>query len=125
MTREEIRHWASDYIAAQEDPNLLQDGNPKFWAVMQFMLPDSEAASVDDCWQAILAVIDQSPSEHVKNALAAGALEDLIHHAGPEIIDRLEKEAAKNAAFRDLLPKVWESSTPEVWARVQNAARGR
>jgi hypothetical protein len=48
--------------------------------------------------------------------LAAGPLEDLI---GMETIDRIEREAAANQRFRDLLGGVWYYRAPaELKARL-------
>jgi hypothetical protein len=73
------------------------------------------------CWACILRVLEKSSDENVLGALAAGALEDLIHHHGPLFIDRIEFEAKHDPQFRALLGGVWESSTADVWARVQRA----
>ncbi len=51
--------------------------------------------------------------------LAAGPLEDLIEYHGPDFIGRIEDEARRSAIFRELLGEVWESSTPEVWGRIE------
>ena len=75
----------------------------------------------DACWQAILTILGRQPPERVLGILAAGPLEDLIQYHGPDFIERIESEACKNPAFKQLLGGVWKSSTEEVWARVQKA----
>jgi len=113
---DDLRTWVGAYIEAQQDPNLLKVGNPHWWAVNRFWEADPE-----DCWLAILATLSREPPPTVSGALAAGPLEDLIDDHGPQFIERIETEARRNPAFRDLLLGVWKSSTPEIWARVEKA----
>lgn len=87
------------------------------------MFPGTEEASAKDCFKAILAILAQDPPESVIGILAAGPLEDLIEECGKEVIEDIELEARRNAAFRHLLGGVWESGAPEVWAKVE-ACRG-
>jgi hypothetical protein len=119
MSRQEIEAWATAYIQAQQDPTLLHEGNPLWWAVEKFMMPATDSVTPEDCWAGILEVLARDPPESVKGILAAGALEDLIDQHGPKFIERIEAESKRNPAFRHLLGGVWESSTPEVWARVE------
>ena len=123
MTSSEIEEWASAFIAFQQDPDRNREDHPLFWAAEKFMLP-GEWADAEDCWKTILEILSRDPSDTVTSILAAGPLEDLIHHAGPQFIDRIELEARRNPAFRQLLGGVWESSTPDVWARVVSARGG-
>lgn len=74
-----------------------------------------------DCWLAILEVLSRDPPEEVIGVLAAGALEDLIRSHGPAFIERIEAESRRNKAFRRLLGGVWQSTAPEIWARIQKA----
>lgn len=119
MSRQEIEAWATAYIQAQQDPTLLHEGHPLWWAVEKFMMPATDSVTPEDCWAGILEVLARDPPESVKGILAAGALEDLIDQHGPEFIERIEAESKRNPAFQHLLGGVWESSTPEVWARVE------
>ena len=121
MTRNEIEVWATAYIQAQQDPDILKGNHPLWWAAANFMLPVSSSATPDDCWQAIIEVLARNPPDKVVGMLAAGPLEDLIEYHGAEFIDRIETESRRSASFHHLLGGVWESSTPEVWARVQKA----
>jgi hypothetical protein len=118
MTRTEIESWAAAYIRAQQDPTILEDDHPFWWAIENFMF-NSDGPSAEDCWLAILEVLSRNPPKHVLGMLAAGPLEDLIEYCGPDFIERIELESLCNPAFRDLLGGVWESSTPEVWARIE------
>jgi len=117
MTRAEIADWATAYIEAQMIPKI-PGNHPLWWAIHRFMLVDS-TTSPEDCWLAILEILSRNPPQEVIQVLAAGALEDLINHHGPEFIERIELEARRNSAFRHLLGGVWRNSTPEVWARVE------
>jgi len=122
MTSDEIQAWAAAYIEAQKDPDLLkgQGDHPLWWAVEQFMGATTDV-SPHDCWAAILEVLSRSPPEKIVGGLAAGPLEDLIHYHGPEFIEQIESESRRNPAFRRLLCGVWQSSTPEIWSRIQKA----
>jgi hypothetical protein len=122
MSPEDIEAWASAFVAFQQDPDRSRENHPLFWAAEQFMLP-SQSASAEDCWAAILAILSRNPPDSVIGMLAAGPLEDLIHEAGPQFIDRIELQSRRDPAFRHLLGGVWESSTPDIWVRVE-AARG-
>lgn len=119
----DIGAWADAYIAAQSSGHLLDAGDPDWWAVERFMQPRT-LEETEAGWLAILEVLAREPARQVLDALAAGPLEDLIHYWGPAFVDRIEEEAHSNDAFRALLDRVWESSTPEVWTRVARAARG-
>jgi hypothetical protein len=75
----------------------------------------------EQAWLAILEVLSRSPSQEVIGILAAGPLEDLVEDWGIEFVDRIEHEARRNSAFRYLLGGVWQSSTLEVWSRIEKA----
>jgi hypothetical protein len=123
VNQQQIEEWASAYIAYQEDPDNNRDDHPLFWATEWFMLIPGDDPGPEECWRAILEVLSRNPSEKVLGVLAAGAVEDLLERAGPDFIERIEHQARRDPAFRHLLGGVWQSSTPEVWARVE-AARG-
>jgi hypothetical protein len=122
MTREEIENWATAYIEVEQLPSGEKHDSPLWWAVERFQIPE-RPQEAEDAWNAILEVLRRQPPVEVIGMLAAGPLEDLIDDWGPEFIDRIETEARTNPAFRHLLGGVWESSTPEVWLRIE-AARG-
>ena len=92
---------------------------PEFWAVMK--LDDLAHDEPDTAWLLILELVRQRLPDNAFGTLAAGPLEDLIRYHGPNLIERVEMEARSNPEFRRLLGGVWESSTPEVWARIENA----
>lgn len=77
-----------------------------------------EDPGAEECWDAILAILAQSPTASVIGVLAAGPLEDLIRQAGKQYIDRIELAARRDPTFRHLLGGVWKSGTPSVWARI-------
>lgn len=122
MTSAEFEEWISAYIERQGMEREPAEGNdPLFWAVMKFMDLNDEDPEL--CWQAILEILRRRPNDKVLGVLAAGPLEDLIEYHGPEYLDKIEREANFNPGLRHLLGGVWESSTPEVWARIE-AIRG-
>jgi hypothetical protein len=83
-----IEEWASAYIAFQQDGRSSNENHPLWWAAERFM----QDPGAEDCWSAILAVLAKNPPDSVIGMLAAGPLEDLIHQAGPQYIDRIELE---------------------------------
>jgi len=120
MTQEEIERWAIAYIEAEQIGKIGTD-HPLWWALEQFMGVGDYEPTADERWTAILEILHRNPPQSVIGNLAAGPLEDLIHGHGPEFIERIELEARRNPAFRHLLGGVWESSTPDIWGRVEKA----
>jgi len=119
MNPEKLQNWVNAYIQAGESDETIHENHPLFWAIERFVDFPDEAP--EECWSAILEVLGQEPSQKVISVLAAGPLEDLIELHGPEYIERIESEAKNNPRFRYLLGGVWESSTPEVWSRIEQA----
>ena len=75
-------------------------------------------------WPAILQILERELREEQIAVLAAGPLEDLLALHGPEFIDRVECEAARNPRFNRLLGGVWQNRMlQEIWERVQKARR--
>lgn len=103
--------WDKDLVLREQDLN--------FWAWEEFeRLLDK---SPDRAWEVILSILGATTDEYTLDCLAAGQLEDLIHQHGEAFIERIEEQAKRDQRFRDLLWGVWESSTPDVWARVIQA----
>ena len=86
---------------------------------MDLLNPEDPVTTPEECWNAILRILELDPSKTVIGNLAAGPLEDLIEYHGPSFISTIESESKKNLQFKYLLGGVWKSSTPEIWARVQ------
>jgi hypothetical protein len=122
LSKKEIGDWADAYIRYHSDPDK-RDDHPLWWAVERFF-DRSHDEGAEDCWLAILAILDREPAEPVIGILAAGPLEDLIHYSGDRFIDRIELQARRDPAFRHLLGGVWESGSEDVWERV-GRARGK
>jgi hypothetical protein len=124
LSPEEIDAWARAYVQAQQDPDLLKtDDHPLWWAVDEFMDEHTEAEA-EDCWNAILRILELDPPDEVMGMLAAGPLEDLIGYHGQRFIDRIEEQSRRSSKFRYLLGGVWKGgSIPEIWVRVE-ACRG-
>ena len=119
MDPKKFDKWVAAYILFESDPDNDRDDHPLFWAVEKFMeLIHMDEAS-EEYFEAILEVLRRNPGDKVLAVLAAGPLEDLINHHGPQYIDRIEAESKTNPQFRRLLGGVWEGSTPEIWARVE------
>lgn len=123
LTDEERNAWVDAYIEAQSSKQPIQADHPCWWAIERFMdLRDLQEA--EEAWTTLLQVLMRRPTERVLSLLAAGPLEDLIQYWGPNFIERIERAAWESTDFRALLNGVWESSTPDIWARVQKAASG-
>jgi hypothetical protein len=121
---DEIDAWIAAYIEAQSLEKVIGPDHHCWWAVDRFMdMKTREEAEAE--WRAILGIFHRQPPQQVLDVLAAGPLEDLINSWGPDFIDRIEQTAWDDAQFRNLLTGVWESSSADVWSRVQYAASGR
>jgi hypothetical protein len=119
IDRSDLDAWADAYIQAAQSPEKIDVDHPLWWAIEKFF--DIEADQPEIVWAAILSIIDKTSNDRVIGNLAAGPLEELIGNHGPAWIDRIENEARRNPKFRHLLGGVWQSSTPEIWARVEKA----
>ena len=64
MMREDIQAWATAYIEAQQNPDLLKGNHPLWWAVERFINMGSEV-SPEDCWSAILEILSRGPPEQI------------------------------------------------------------
>jgi hypothetical protein len=73
----------------------------------------------ENLWKFILATYLKEMPGRVEAVFAAGPLEDLLAHFGPQYIDRVETLARQNPKFNDLLGGVWRNTmTDDVWDRV-------
>ncbi len=95
---------------------------PEFWAVMK--LDDFSMLEPETAWGLILDLLRESLNDNALGCLAAGPLETLIDGHGPLFIDRIETRARHDPKFRRLLGGVWQSSTPDVWSRVEKSREG-
>jgi hypothetical protein len=120
MDRSQIESWADAYIGVQSAPPHQKEGHPSYWAIDKFMLVLDDSESPEDCFSAILTVLEKEPSDDVLGVLAAGPLEDLLHYHGTEFIDKIEIEARRNPEFRDLLGGVWYTKEDELQKRLNN-----
>jgi hypothetical protein len=90
------------------------------WAELNRIL---EEEGPEATWPIVLALVAQADDDAMPS-LGAGALEDLLRRHGPEVIGRVETQAAADRRFRFCLSHVWKGEMPdEIWARVV-AARG-
>lgn len=109
--------WRQFYAKQLPPPAEHNCDLPEFWAVME--LDDLATHMPERAWPLILELVKDPLPDNAFGALAAGPLEDLIEYHGPAFIDRIETEARRDPNFRRLLGGVWESSTPQVWERVE------
>jgi hypothetical protein len=95
---------------------------PEFWAVMK--LDDFSMLEPETAWGLILDLLHEPLNDNALGCLSAGPLETLIDDHGPSFIDRIESQAQRDLKFRWLLGGVWQSSTPEVWSRIEKSREG-
>jgi hypothetical protein len=112
-----LNAWRQFYAKQLPPPAEHNCDLPEFWAVME--LDDLATHNPEAAWPLILELLEHALPDNAFGALAAGPLEDLIEYQGPTFIERIELEARRNPKFRSLLGGVWESSTPQVWERVE------
>jgi hypothetical protein len=123
LSTAERADWACAYVEAQQDPDLLaRDWHPLWWAVERLLLY-SACGRFEDCWRLVLDVLRLTRDPEVLGMLAAGALEDLIEHAGPAFVDRIAWQAWTDPAFRRLLESTWPCGSLGIWTRIEAARR--
>ena len=87
------------------------------------VLMDFEFDDPELLWTIILQILNHEISDKVFSNLAAGPLESLMAHHGPDFIERVENEAKNNPKFKNLLGGVWQNLMEEdIWRRLQKAA---
>jgi Family of unknown function (DUF6869) len=105
-----------------------KEAEDRFWAfenALNFKFDNNP----EGLWRLILEVLKKVPSPLDKGELArplgrlaAGPLDDLFTDYGPLFIDRIEKEAAVNPKFKNLLGGVWKGDIDdEIWRRKEKA----
>jgi hypothetical protein len=115
----ELDAWVAAYLEAERLRDEVDENHPLWWGHQKFF--ELEFEDPESIWAAISKIVENTSDERIIGKLAAGPLEDLIENHGPSWIERIESEARRNPKFRHLLGGVWESSTPEVWSRVEAA----
>jgi hypothetical protein len=86
------------------------DGRLFDWLTFMFLEhrpPDGPARA----WPVILTLIARAPDRQGLRFIGAGALENLVWHAGVEFEDRIIAQAAEDPRFRTALSEVWPSET--------------
>lgn len=122
ITAEEMEALVRAYVEYARTDETSQRKDELFWAFKTVSrLSEQEP---EQCFDFIVAVLRYDQGDRVMELVAAGPMEDLLVHHGPDVIDRLEATAKLNPAFRDMLGGVWRNEiTESVWNRVM-AARG-
>ena len=108
------------WVEQHAKPDMDRDGN--WYALMEFerkLIERNPDAAID----LVLEILRIETSPQLLSVLAAGLVEDVISR---DTIGRIEREAAADERFRDLLGWVWCSDHgAELRARVEAAARGQ
>jgi hypothetical protein len=89
------------WIAQYERPEKDRDAN---WHALVEFERDLVERDRERALDLVLAVLARDPDPRLLPYLATGLVEDTI---GPDTIERIEREAAANPAFRALLTGVW------------------
>lgn len=122
MTDNDLNNLIDAWIAFYLEPEKAPEKKENWWAgeqVMGWMLPEDKPELL---WQFIIAAYKRDMPDIAMASLAAGPLEDLLAHHGPEYIDRIETLVRQDPKFRHLLGGVWKNAmTDEIWQRVQAA----
>lgn len=110
--------WDRDMVLRE----LKGEREENFWAFEAF--DEASRSDPELCWELILQTLHTPHSDSVTEILAAGPLEELLAHFGPQFIERVEAKTREDAEFKDLLGGVWRNSmSDEIWARIE-ACRG-
>ena len=108
------------WVDQHAKPDMDRDAN--WHALMDFereLIERRPDAAID----LVLEVLRIETSPQLLSVLAAGLVEDVI---GLDTIARIEREAAGNERFRDLLGWVWYfNESPELRARLDAIVKGR
>ena len=120
MENFDFDEWVDTWIDYHNYDSKSKEAEDHFWAIktaFNFGYDNPEML-----WRLILEVLKRNPPPLAEGMLAVGPLEDILTKYGPLFIDRVEKEAAVNPKFKDLLSEVWEDDNDdEIWRRVQKA----
>jgi hypothetical protein len=120
MTEDELDRFIDAWIAFYLEPEKAPEKKENWWAVehvMEWMFPQAEP---DRLWQFITLAYKRDMPDIAVASLAAGPLEDLLAHHGPDYIDRIETLARQDPKFRHLLGGVWKNAmTEDIWQRVR------
>lgn len=120
--RDSLEKLASAWIALnnRSTPPDLNIDDPNQWAHDRLWTMCQN--DPDQAWAAILYIVERVPNDYVLGNLAAGPLENLLGCHGEEMIDRVERKAAANPAFKKMLSGVWKNDISEtVWRRIEIA----
>lgn len=76
-------------------------------------------AKPEQQWQFILAALEHASDDEL-GAIAAGPLEHLLGKHGERFIDEVERRAASDPKFAQMLSGVWKyMMKDEIWSRVE------
>ena len=95
--------WVEKW-APPKGPSGNSDGFDLDWE-----LPRNDPRLCLDSILQVLALIPADPANRHFQVLAAGPLEDLLVHHGPDFIDEVDTLARRSPEFRMLLNGVWTS----------------
>jgi len=120
LTDEELERLVGAWIAHEIAPEGSPESEANWWAhtrVLEWSIVDAKPELL---WQFVAAAYKREMPDTAFAVLAAGPMEDLLAHHGPDYIDRVEELARKDPKFNRLLGGVWKNSmTDEIWHRVQ------
>jgi uncharacterized protein DUF6869 len=80
-----------------------------------------------EAWVTVRDILRAAPDERL-GVVAAGPLEDLVRLRGPEVVEAIEVEAARDERFQWALGRIWLTVSelpPDILARVVAASRAQ
>jgi len=79
----------------------------------------------EKAWPLALLIVERTPEEFRAMAAAAGWLQDILKHHGPQFIDRVEALSHTDNHFRKFLFMLNSRAVPEqIFARVRKTLEG-
>lgn len=117
----DARGLVQTWIKHQHLPKDSKDGDALFWAWQQ--LTDMCEEDPETAWNVIQEILVTDQSNNILASVGAGPFEDLMARHGAQFIDRVERGARSEKAFRRMLGTVWKTQIAEdVWGRIQKIA---
>ena len=98
----------AERVAFEQDPDRATD------ALSELLLT---AEGAETAWPLILVLIERAPDDEAVAFVAAGPLEDIVRHHGPQFAARLIEGAQRDARVRQALAGAW------VWEDVREPLR--
>ncbi|NPU68916.1 hypothetical protein HL667_28210 [Bradyrhizobium sp. 83012] len=122
MTKQSVHDLAQAWIDYHRlSPSEANGGQlVSAWEALDALVRDQPEVA----WPIIQQLWMLDPSDRILALIAAGPVEDLLCHHGPDFIGRIEQLANQDAVVRKMLGAVWGQSrmVDDVWRRLKAVA---